>query len=430
MMRPIIKPVGIFLLSGLLLLTVHVCGAAEYDYPVSDAFVATVVGTPASYRHAPMKKVRVKQYKLEVFEDQDVPDPFWTQKKLKFSLAYQKHSAPMIFVIAGTGASYQSSKMKFLQNVFYKEGYHVICISSPTHPNFIVSASTSKLPGNVAQDAEDLYRVMELCMEKVQNKVNVTGYYLTGYSLGGTQAAFVSKLDEEKKSFNFKKVLMLNPSVNLIHSVMTIDDMLANNIPGGMDNYAAFFDEMMAKVSKEYGKRGYLHFNEDFLYNLYEENNEQANEGNVKALIGTSFRISSGAMIYVADAMSKGGLIIPSNHVLTRYESTSDYAKVCGRTTFMDYFNDLFFPHFKKLDSSLTQEEMIENASLTGIKEYLKNTEKIGVVTNADDFILRADEVEFLQQTLAGRSVVYPTGGHCGNIAHKAYVAHMINFLK
>ncbi|VGO22627.1 hypothetical protein SCARR_04712 [Pontiella sulfatireligans] len=429
-MRPIKRLNYICLLSGLLLLTAHDSGAAEYDYPVSDAFVATVVGTPTSYRPVPAEKVRVKQYKLEVFKDQEVPDPLWTQKKLKFSLAYQKHSAPMIFVIAGTGASYQSSKMKFLQNVFYKEGYHVICISSPTHPNFIVSASSSKLPGNVAQDAEDIYRVMELCMEKVKNKVEVTDYYLTGYSLGGTQAAFVSVLDEEKKIFNFKKVLMLNPSVNLINSVTTIDDMLANNIPGGLDNYAAFFDDMMSKVSDEYGKKGYLHFDEDFLYNVYEEHDGQANEGNVKALIGTSFRISSGAMIYVADAMSNGGLIIPPNHVLTRYESTTDFSKVCGRTTFTDYFNDLFFPHFKKLDPSLTQEQMVENASLTGIKDYLKNTEKIGVMTNADDFILTADEVEFLKQTLAGRSVVYPTGGHCGNIASKAYVEYMINFLK
>ena len=48
------------------------------------------------------------------------------------------------------------------------------------------------------------------CTYKHKNEINVSDYHLTGYSLGGTQAAFVSRLDESEQFFNFKKVLRVS----------------------------------------------------------------------------------------------------------------------------------------------------------------------------------------------------------------------------
>jgi len=54
----------------------------------------------------------------------------------------------------------------------------------------------------------------------------VSEFYLGGYSLGGTQAAFVAKIDEERRIFNFRKVIMVNPVVNLYNSVTRIEGLL------------------------------------------------------------------------------------------------------------------------------------------------------------------------------------------------------------
>jgi hypothetical protein len=71
--------------------------------------------------------------------------------------------------------------------------------------------------------------------------VEVTDFFLTGYSLGAAQSAFVAKLDEEDKVFNFRKVLLVNPPVSLYNSVQILDKMLEENIPGGLDNFNAFY---------------------------------------------------------------------------------------------------------------------------------------------------------------------------------------------
>ena len=87
-----------------------------------------------------------------------------------------------------------------LMKAFYQAGYHVVTLPSPTHPNFIISASHSHVPGDLTEDAADLYWVMEHVWNKVKGDIEVSDFYLGGYSLGGTQAAFVAKLDEEQKA--------------------------------------------------------------------------------------------------------------------------------------------------------------------------------------------------------------------------------------
>jgi hypothetical protein len=110
-----------------------------YDYPFVDPFAATVVGTPKGYRASLPKDITVDEMEISVFEDREVPEVFWYNDRLKFSLARQTHRAPLIFNIAGTGAGHNSSLMKVMQKAFYKAGFHVISLPSPTHSNFIVS---------------------------------------------------------------------------------------------------------------------------------------------------------------------------------------------------------------------------------------------------------------------------------------------------
>ncbi len=130
-----------------------------YDYPFVDPFAATVVGTPSGYRAALPERVPVDELEIRVFKDREVPDLFWYNDRLKLSLAYQNHPAPLIFNIAGTGAGHNSNLMRVMQKAFYKAGFHVISLPSPTHSNFIVSASSTGVPGRVEDDAADLYRV-------------------------------------------------------------------------------------------------------------------------------------------------------------------------------------------------------------------------------------------------------------------------------
>jgi hypothetical protein len=68
--------------------------------------------------------------------------------------------------------------------------------------------------------------------------------------------------------------------------------------------------------------------------------------------------------------------------------------------------------------------------SLKSIEGYLRNTQKIGLVTNEDDLILAPGEIDFFLQVFGSRAKLYPNGGHCGNMIYKENVDYMIGFFK
>jgi len=399
-----------------------------YEYPIVNPYEATVVGTPDLYKAPLPEKIRVETLDMTVFGDRVVPEVFWYWDTFRYSLAYQRSKAPLIFIVAGTGAGYNAANMILLQKVFFKAGFHVINLSSPTYGNFIVNASTTQVPGNIVDDARDLYRVMELVWYQVKERIDVSEFYLTGYSLGGAQSAFIAKLDDEKHVFNFKKVLLINPPVSLYTSVSILDTMLAENLPGGPDHFNEFFDAMMQKFSKLYKKMGAVDFNGDFLYDVYKV--EPLDEDILKALIGLSFRLSSSNMIFTSDVVTNSGYVVPKNLVLTTPDSTTDYFKVCARTSFVDYFNQMFYPYFQGRESGVTKQGLIAGVSLTSIEDYLRRTKKIWLVTNEDDLILAPGEVDYLREVFGSRAKIYPNGGHCGNMLYKENVDYMIDFFK
>ncbi len=231
----------------------------SYDYPFDDAFVATVVGTPDQYRAKLPEKIPVKTASLTVFEDRVVPEYLWYEAELRYSYALQKKPAPLVFLIAGTGAAYNGGKNQNMARAFYQAGFHVVSLSSPTLPNFVVAASRTSVTGHAVHDAEDLYRVMELIWNKLKKKIEVTDFFVTGYSLGAFNTAFVTWLDEKRQVFNFKKALLINPPVRLYNSISLLDRML-ENIPGGVDNFSTYYNNIVAKLSEVYKRADRLEF--------------------------------------------------------------------------------------------------------------------------------------------------------------------------
>ena len=401
--------------------------AYAYDYPFADPYVATVVGTPTEYMADLPRDLPVKVETLKMFPEREVPGILWNLDEMRYSYVRQKDPAPLIFLIAGTGASFNSPKMQEMQKAFYQAGYHVISISSPTHPNFIVAASTSGVPGHLEEDSADLYKVMQAIWQKHQKKMEVTDFYLTGYSLGAAQSAFIAKLDEQEKVFNFRKVLLINPPVSLYNSVLILDELLDFNIPGGMDNFDAFYGRLVNAFADVYANGENVEFNNDFLYRAYEFKKPQSDDP-LEALIGISFRISSANMVFTTDVLTKAGYVVPKNLVLRRHDNVTDYAKVLGRLSFLDYFHGIFVPHFQAKDPNVTEADLIRTLSLRSIDGYLRNSEKFGLIHNEDDVILLPGEIDYLRDLFGTRATIFPHGGHCGNMAYPDNVSAMVGF--
>ena len=406
--------------------------AGAYDYPFKDPYVATVIGTPSEFQPKLPEKIDYKMMSFEVFPERVVPSVFWYQREFRYSLTYQKGEAPLIFVIAGTGSSFYSANMIFFQKIFYQAGFHVICLPSPTSMNFITTASVTSLPGAIGADAVDLYRVMTMAWQQVKDRIKVSEFYLTGYSLGASEAAFVAKLDEEKRAFNFKKVLMINPAVSLYTSAKILDEMILAALPGGLKDFNDWLNRMLGRFAEVYKEMGYVDLGHDWLYDVYKTVNktQSPKQENLATMIGFAFRISSNNMIFTSDVMTNAGLIVPKNLVLGSADSLYDYFRLTSTTTFIDYFDELLFPYYKAKHPELTPERAIEIVSLHHIDAYLRSSTKIGLMGNEDDLILTSGDLAFLKDVFGPRAKIYPYGGHCGNMSYTENVAHMLNFFK
>ncbi len=404
--------------------------AAEYGYPIKDPVAATILGTPTKFQVKLPEKIRVKEYEtITIFPERKVPEVFWYNAKLRYAVAWHRKTAPLMVLIAGTGAGYDSAKMKLLQKIFYQAGFHVLSLSSPTHPNFVVSAAKNSMPGDSRADAADLYRVMEKIWERGKKKEMVSGFYLCGYSLGAAEAAFVSRLDEERQVFRFRKVLLLNPPVNIYDSAVRVDKLLTDNIPGGMDHFNKFYNNLIHNITVSYNSGDFVDLSYDFFYHAYHEIIPNPAEG--KAVIGFSFRISLANLIFTVDVMNNLGYIVPRNLILFKTDSLTDYCKVAADCQgFEEYAKKLLYPYYRKHGGKLDFAGFIARSSLKDIEDYLRNSPKIGLMSNSDDLILGPGDIAWFRSVFGERATIYPYGGHCGNFAYPQNVTDMINFFQ
>ena len=355
---------------------------------------------------------------------EDIPEIFWFNKGMKYSLVKQDNIAPVIFIIAGTGASFESSKMQMLQRNFYQQGYHVISLSSPTFANFIVNANNDNhLPGDLSHDAQAIYTVMQLVWSQVRHEENLeaASFSITGYSLGAAHSAFVAKIDEEHKIFNFDKVLLINPPVSLYNSVSILDDYfdLSNNRQAAI----TMFDEIFARFSQSYVAQESSNLDQDAIFRLFKD--AQLSEDELKLLIGASFRMSSSDMLFALDASFNIGAITYKNHKIDKLESVTHSMLRASNVTFVNYFEDIMLAQAQLENANMTKAELGYLYSLHAIEYYLKSSEKIFLVTNKDDVILDKGEIEYLQFVFAGRAKIFPRGGHCGNMDRVSFIEHL-----
>ena len=397
----------------------------EYSYPYKDPNVATIVGSSTMMASGvtDIGKINVKEYSINIDENVKIPESLWYQDGYKFSLISQNKKSPLIFIIAGTGATHDSKRMEFFQRIFYDAGYSVISISSPIQMNFIINASTSKMPGVLMEDSKDIYRVMNKAYEKVKDKVEVTDFYLMGYSLGAAQSAFVSYIDETEKKFNFKRVYMINPVVDLKKSAAKLDSLLDENIDNDNKNIAKLIDEILSRVAKEI-KNDQRAVSEEAIYQLFKDNN--VDKKKMESIIGFVFRMISVDTNYITDLLNKREIYVAED--VKKFDSMFKYFEKINFANFMSYMEKLLIPYYR--DKGVQKEELLNKIKISEIENYLSTTNKIAVVTNKDELILDNEDIKYLEKVFGDRMILFSYGGHCGNMYYNKNIETMLRYLK
>ncbi|MBE7375405.1 alpha/beta fold hydrolase family protein [Pseudomonas lopnurensis] len=405
--------------------------AAEYGFPLGNPFEATIATTPPGLRMQVPSDEDIDQadYSLRLRPEREfgLPDSFWAVKRLRYRLARQSGPAPLIFIISGTGGHYSNGKTESLKRLFYGAGYHVVQLSSPTSYDFISAASRYATPGLSSDDAQDLYRVMQ-AVRAQHPRLPVTEFHLTGYSLGALNAAFVSQLDETRRSFNFKKVLLINPPVNLYTSISNLDKLVQTRVEG-IDDNTTFYEVVLEKLTRYYRQRGHIDLDEAMLYD-FQQSPLKLSDEQMAMLIGSVFRFSVADITFTSDLINRRGLIVPQDYPInegTRLEPFFKRALLCN---FDCYITEQLIPMWRAQYDGGSLAQLVQQVSLYALEDYLRQSPKIAVMHNADDVILGPGDIGFLRRTLGERLTLYPRGGHCGNLEYRVNAEHMLEFFR
>ena len=422
-MKKLLNKVVLFLILSLILSLT----AFSYNFPIDDPYSATIIGSATMMTPGVSENIPLKVYEIQIKDKKEIPDVFWYASKFKFSFSKQKNKkAPLIFVLAGTGSDYSAIRVKFMQRIFHDAGYHTIAISSQMSQQFMISASTNAIPGMLIRDNEDIYKAMKLAYNKIKDQVDVTDFYIMGYSLGGANAAVLSYIDEKEKSFNFKRVFMVNPPVELYDSAVKLDKYLDDYTGGKSAGIERLLNTTLARVKGGLTSE-YANIGADTIYEIVK--GDILSEAEKKAYIGLAFRLTSTDLNFISDFITKSHIYTKNPEKVDKFTNMKEYFKAVNFATFEDYVNKIGFPYYKKYNKDFTIEDLKREASLRVIEDYLRTSPKIAAVTNADELILNEKDFAFLKDVFKDRLVIYPKGGHCGNMFYKENVDVMLKFL-
>ena len=415
------------LLSKIVLFTILSLTAFSYNFPIDDPYSATIIGSATMMTPGVSENIPLKVYEIQIKDKKDVPDVFWYASKFKFSFSKQKNKkAPLIFVLAGTGSDYNTTRVKFMQRIFHDAGYHTIAISSQMSQQFMISASSNSVPGLLLEDNKDIYKAMKLAYNKIKDQVEVTDFYIMGYSLGGSNAAVLSYIDEKEKVFNFKRVFMVNPPVELYDSAVKLDKFLDDYTGGKTAGIENLLNTTLARVKGGLTNE-YANIGADTIYNIVK--GDILSDAEKKAYIGLAFRLTSNDLNFISDFITKSHVYTKNPEKVNKFTNMKEYFKAVNFATFEDYVNKVGFPYYKKYNKDFTNEDLKREASLKVIEDYLRTSPKIAAVTNADELILDEKDIDYLKDVFKDRLVIYPKGGHCGNMFYKENVDVMLKFV-
>lgn len=426
----------VWLIRALLLMVVPI-SVADYQYPIKSAFLATVAGTPSDFQ-ADLGKGDILETVLEIQPSPGalgVPSLFSGVERAAFKLAWQDAKAPLVFIIAGTGARYDASKVEYLKTVFYRAGYHVVQLSSPTSFDFIVNTSETHRPGISRKDAGDLYRLMQASLERIRRfrPLLISGYSLTGYSLGALDAAFVGFQDDRQRKIGFERILLMNPPVYLKTSVDNLDRLMLARVPGVKDS-SSLFEHFFSKLANYFRVHKSMDLDMSLLLDIQKEG-EGLSEQELALLIGMAFRFSVASMVFTSDVMTQSGLIVPQGFSIKDTDSRTPYLRSAMHFSFNRYLKKMLLPFLNQKNAGhqtgfTSADQALSENSLTVLRRWLSRTEKIGVMHNANDIILDQKGLTFLYDTFGSRARIYPLGGHMGNLQFRTNVSDMMSFMK
>lgn len=410
-------------LSTALCVAANSIKAAEYNYPYHDPFLATATtallsddGTKAQDKatiiHVPGLPGRNELPTLE------------GRGNVSVNLYRQNHPAPLLFIVAGVGSTPFFGVAPYLASLFYRENFHVVILPSPISWNFALSASRSGAPGYAPEDARDLYAVMQQTLATLKDRydLRITTIDFMGVSLGALEGAYLSVIDTEEGKVGIGKYLLVNPPIDLAYAIKKLDEWNALANKFGPDKSQEIISKGLAIVDSFSDERQ----NDPEVFDRFVKKFAVFTKEELQFLVAQSLQSQLPELVYVTQVIhDQNVLSAPKDEMRKRLDEAKQF-------TLTNYNEKIGLPLWRRqaAEPQADLETFIEHSSLVHILDRLRDNPKVYIMHNADDFLINRKSIEDLKEAMGARLVLYPYGGHLGNLWYPENKKDALRILK
>lgn len=385
----------------------------NYKYPFAKRYMSTTLGSlsGSTIPYTPYKDIFLGNHRYR--SNRNIPSAGL--------LLHKYETRPLVFVLGGFGAFASSGNVRVLSHyLHHKMGFHVIAMPDHLFWHFALTANKNIELGDFPNDIKNYSKLMKEALRKAQSMgLKFSDISIAGYSAGGLRSLFLAKQDKKEGFFNFKTVVAINPPFS-VHQAGNVLDKAYNSwkkytvkqkeilIQRGTSLYFKILDQPKGTNLL------------DFILKNYPYTEKQS-----MGLIGYQFRKDLTSYLGSVEAVNKTGLYANIKTVDSYNFNIYSY-----KVGFLEYINKFLYPFYSKKEYRLNKRKFIYRSSIYSLKRFLKSSSNVFIQHNQDDILLKnaKKDLKFLESILKNKILIYPTGGHAGNMWFPANIKHFLNF--
>jgi ABC-type transporter lipoprotein component MlaA/pimeloyl-ACP methyl ester carboxylesterase len=330
-----------------------------------------------------------------------------TGRKMRFNYWMQPGIAPLVMIAPGLGSHRESSHILFAAEALHLQGFSVVTTTGTFHPDFMENASTAALPGYPPVDCNDLLVELTEIDRALEKKFpdRIAKKALFGISMGGFQALFLAAREKKESPglLRFDRYVAVDTPVNLYANDAPLDDLYDAPLQWPAGQRQARINNTLHKAASLLTMppptKGAPPF--DAIESQY--------------LVGLSFRLTLRDTIFNSQSRKNLGIL---QTPLSPWRRDEAYREIMD-CSFADYSHKFAAPYFKS--QGIREAQFIRELDLRTYQNQLRSHQKVRVVVNQNDFLLKPGDIKWLKSTVApSRLTIFPDGGHLGNLASPA----------
>jgi len=322
----------------------------------------------------------------------------------------QSHPAPLLFILPGIGSNAYSGLGTYFAGLFHEQDFQIVVLPSPMSWGFGLAASRSGAPGFAPDDARDLYDAMQRTLAVLETcyRVEPTRIAFMGASLGALEGAYLSIIDANERKIGIDTYLLVNPPLDLTYALTKVDEWNGLSAKFGRTASLELVDRALGIVDAfstedRSDPAVFTRFAAEFSKFTTEE---------IQFLLAKALQLSLPELVYVAQVIHD-----PADRPASMREARRRI-EAANNVTFADYVERIAVPLWAQTGAQgqANLREFARRGSLAAIRERLRGNPRVYVAHNFDDPLTARPSILELKKTLGDHMVVFPHGGHLGNL--------------